>query len=403
MSNPDFFARQARIEDAIAGLPRNPDTGAVTVPNLDKLKAILIAGAIPGVREKIFFSKPEDLGDPNSDRSEADIVARVTAYLYDRAPLNHWDRDVAERMFPLDVFYESLEDKVINGNFVVDSSGAAVYNWGTLTMNDQSWISVYNTTLTMTATSLIRNGSAPAGQYDFNILGKTGTTGNTGATVGAGGVGNQGSRGSCDGGGGIGEENGGPGGTGATGTAGGSGFPGATGSPSLAASITFTTGWTGAANLTVTTRSGTGGAGGNGSPGGAGGTGGSGGDGVTCACEGTGGGNGGNGGRGGTGGAGGNGGNAVNANGTVSIFVPAALVAKITSQPSPVPGGSPGTPASGGPGGAGGGGGGGGKHHGGGGGGSQGATGPGGGQGTGGQGGGTQNPGNPATITVSPV
>ena len=352
----------------------------INVPNVDALKALIEPGSEPADRQAVgrLLLGAAPPPHPDADASQQAIVNRVHAYLYGVGDLASSDRQRIAGAFPLAVKTASYPNKVINDVWELGTSqpGIVVVNVGTLTMNPNSAVVVRNSILQFSVDTIVRDGAAPSGYYDFNILGVTGGAGTPGGGSGGGGAGNRGSGGTCSSPGVAGSA-GGDGQRGTTGPTGAAGHTGGDGLPSLPATLSITTGITGsAAQITFMTSSGAGGTGGAGGQGGVGGPGGPGGDGATCGCEGTRGGNGGPGGAGGSGGQGGTGGNGVPAAGNIVIKAPARLASRIapavkrTAPPGP---GGPG--GGGGGGGPGGGGGSGGKHESDGGGGGEGAAG----------------------------
>lgn len=394
MKKLDFFARSEKLGHSAAALKKGESiTSKISVPSIERLKEIFDNGGTP--EEKI--SRTQNLfGKAAKGNVNDDFLQRVNNYLFGDTPLNEGDTALLSQAFPMELTAVSADDYTFNGrNDLGTSQSPVILNYGTVTMNDQAYITIQNTPLQFTCDTLVRNGSAPSGYGDFNILGATGGVGNTGETGTTGGNGSGGKNGNCSSAGIAGDsgQNGSPGNKGGTG---GTGFTGSQGLPSQMAEITITTALN-AASLTILTRSGTGGQGGIGGKGGTGGNGGKGGNGATCGCTGSGAGNGNSGGQGGPGGQGGQGGNAVDAAANITVLVPSGDISKVFPQKLQAPAGSGGNGGPGGNGGSGGGKGSGGKHNG------DGSTGAGGGKGaTGGQGLQGTVAGQPATINVQP-
>jgi hypothetical protein len=397
----DFYARAERLGHSVDQLRAgHAITSIIHVPNVDALKGLIDPQANTADRQalgrQLLGTAP--LPHPDADASHQALVSRVHAYLYDMAGLAATDKQRVSSAFPLAVHTESSPNKTITGLWELGTSqsGVVVVNVGTLTMQPGSAVVVRNSILQFTVDTVVRQGTAPSGYYDFNVLGVTGSVGGVGSPAGQGGSGERGAGGTCSSPG-IAGSAGGDGQRGTAGPTGGSGHTGSDGLPSMPATISITTDISGpASQLTIYTSSGGGGTGGTGGQGGLGGPGGPGGNGANCGCEGTRGGHGGPGGPGGPGGQGGTGGNAVPAAGNVVIKLPSKLASRIapavkrTAQPGP--GGAGGAGGQGGPGGGGGGGG---KHESGGDGGGQGAAGS---QGPSGPSGGQT--GGPAEVTV---
>jgi hypothetical protein len=214
-----------------------------------------------------------------------------------------------------------------------------------------------STPLHFSCTSLLREGSPPAGYGDFNILGATGAPVPTPPTPPPAAQAAAGAPGQCSSAG-IAGEGGGPGSPGLQqGTAGAAGRVGSNGIASAIATISIRNSLAFRVapkqQLVVATQPGPGGQGGDGGQGGPGQHGGNGGNGATCDCTGNNGGGAGAGGMGGTGGRAGDGGNGTAAAGNIAVLLPRGTSTSVVHAVStPAPPGQPGNPGPGGPGGA---------------------------------------------------
>jgi len=323
------------IEDLQAGKEIHT---AISIPDVDALRSLL-RNDLPSST----IEGPEDAGElanlylqsEEDDISEAAILGRVSAFIYDDVPLSDADRLRIQHLFPMELTALSADSKTINSPWTVgNSQSLVVINLGTLNMENGSCIYCIHTPLQFTVDNFVRNGAPPSGTaFDIGILGVTGGTGGTGNAGGTGGSGGSGGVGTCSSPG-IAGDAGGRGQTGSIGATGGVGDTGLDGLASLNAYITINQQISGTPGIiTVFTKSGAGGTGGTGGTGGAGGTGGPGGAGKTCGCEGTNGGPGGVGGNGTVGGTGGTGGNGV-PGGNVIITVPGGQTSKIMPLPA---------------------------------------------------------------------
>lgn len=366
MPKQTFFQRAEKLGHSVDRLKAGYAIRShVTIPDVDALRDFLDDGSDSDARA---VNETRLCGDdpppPQSDASQGAILRRVHAFVYGNTELSDQDRELVSQAFPMQL--EAVSDpapQTYSGRNVLATSGnPVVFNFSTVTFNDQAYVTIYNTPLTFTCDNIVRNGAPPTGFGDFNILGATGGTGTTGPVGSAGGAGGGGKDGNCSSAG-IAGDSGQNGNTGTVGNTGTSGGTGNAGLASLPATITITNGFTGTSNLIVLTRSGTGGIGGQGGTGGQGGQGGKGGNGATCGCTGSGAGNGAPGGTGGAGGPGGMGGNATAAAGNIIVKVPAAQANSIIQLMYTAPPGAGGTGGAGGAGGAGGGAGSGGKHN----------------------------------------
>lgn len=401
MKKLSFYERAEKLGHSAEGLKAGHKIASViSIPNIEELRKLLDDGSSDEDRAKreetLFGHIP--LTSPETDTSDAGLLRRVHSYVYGNGALADSDREIIGQAFPLDVFAESAANVTYDVPTNLGTSQLMItLNYGTVTINDQACVSVYNSTLNYTMDTLVRNGTPPAGMGDFNILGVTGGTGPAGAAGATGGNGSTGKAGNCSSAGIAGDsgQNGTVGNTGGTGGVGVAGFDGL---PSMPATITINQSIQNTNSIIVFTASGGGGTGGVGGQGGTGGIGGNGGNGATCGCTGSGAGNGVNGGVGGNGGTGGQGGNGVNASGNVIVNVPATYLNDINGISGPASPGVGGAGGTGGVGGAGGGGGSGGKHNGNGSGGSTGGNGTNGAKGVQG----TQT-GTPATIIPKPI
>lgn len=352
MKKLNFYQRAAKLGHPAEGL-RTGVTAVLEVASVDALRELLDNGLSEAERE----AREEELfgNVPRNTPGEAGLLRRVQGYLYGNTPLSADDRERIKQAFPVKVFTESAEDPVLSGpNDWGTSVGLVIKNYGTVTMNDQAYVTIQNSPLQLTMDNLIRKGTPPAGWGDFNIRGATGPAVGASPAGSTGGDGGTGTNGDCSSVGIAGKSgsNGKPGSTGSTGP---TGTAGNDGLASMNAEITVTTKISGASSIFISTRSGTGGVGGAGGKGGNGGKGGTGGNGATCECTGSGAGNGGDGGRGGDGGPGGPGGNGTNAAGSIRVKVPTGQVGMIVANKFTAPvgdGGAGGAPGAGGGGGA---------------------------------------------------
>jgi hypothetical protein len=400
MARLNFYERAAKFGHSADSLKEgNYVSSVISVSSMDELKALLDDGSTKEERAaaKKALMGSSDMESATIDNSNEALLKRVHAHVFADQPLAASDQESLSQAFPLKLMAISAPNVTYpKGETSLGTSQLLLtFNYGTVTMQDQSFVTVYNSTLNYTMDTLIRNGTPPPGRGDFNVLGVTGGTGGQGGQGNVGGNGSAGTPGNCSSAG-IAGASGQNGGTGSAGQSGGTGNNGGNGLPSMPATITITNSVQ-ANSIIIFSASGAGGTGGKGGQGGAGGNGGGGGNGATCGCTGSGAGNGGNGGTGGQGGQGGPGGNAVNAAGNVKVVVPQRFSPLFNSAKgiaAPGPGGAGGP---GGSGGAGGGAGSGGKHNGNGSGGSTGGAGNAGPTGASG----TQS-GLPADIIVTP-
>jgi hypothetical protein len=320
-----FLERAAKFGHSIEALKAGMTVSTtIEVNNVDQLKEVL---SDTGEEQDMNIGKLlfEKIPMPDADdESPNAVLRRVNDFIYNGGDLSAADRTQITNGFPMEVVLTSAPDYTPKEPVIINSPAKPmVYNYGTLTLNNGIYFSVYQTVVTFNIDKVVRvgsNGNPNIG--DFNIFGATGTAGDTGDTGATGTTGANGSKGTCTSGGGIAGDKGGNGGTGATGATGGPGTPGNPGQPSMQATININNEVSG--NLYFFTRSGTGGNGGHGGKGGRGGTGGNGGKGASCGCECTNGGNAGNGGTGGIGGTGGNGANGVNAAGNIVVTIPSS-------------------------------------------------------------------------------
>jgi hypothetical protein len=397
MQKLSFYERAEKLGHSVASLKAgNKISSVISVANVDELKKLLDHGESESERANRELNLFRDQIDPNSHTTDG-LLRKVNAYVYGNGSLSSSDRQLVDAAFPLQVLAVSDNNPVFTVPTDLGTSQTLIVaNYGTATIEDQACLNVHNSTLELTMDNLIRNGTAPQGLGDFNILGVPGNTGNQGATGATGGEGSNGTNGYCSSAGiaGPGGTNGKEGNQGQQGVQGEQGGPGL---PSMAATITINQSIQGP-KIVVYTQSGAGGTGGQGGQGGIGGKGGNGGDGVTCGCTGNGAGSAGPGGPGGPGGVGGSGGNGVNANGNIIVKVPSAYLNQIATVSNIAPYGAPGEGGPGGAGGAAGSAGTGGKHNGDGNGAGPGGIGPVGTRGTSGT-----ITGNPATISVMPL
>jgi hypothetical protein len=399
MKQSKFFARAEQMGHSVEHLKAgHAIRSTITIPDVDALREFMQDDSDAGQREQTQRLMIGGAGGAEDDASEAAMMRRVYAFVYGNSELADEDRERIEAAFPLEVQTESVPDVRYTGKNVLATSAAPlVLNYGTVTFDDQAYVTVYNTPLTFTCDSIVRNGSPPPGFGDFNILGATGATGSVGDVGTAGTKGTNGSNGNCSSAG-IADRSGSNGNTGTSGGTGTTGGSGKNGLASMPATINITRGFSVADSLYVLTRSGTGGVGGTGGTGGVGGAGGNGGNGATCGCTGSGAGNGAPGGSGGAGGNGGMGGAGTNAAGNIVVKLPAAQTGQVIGLAENAPPGGGGAGGKGGSGGAGGSKGSGGKHNGDGNSGSAGSIGA---TGTVGM----QGPGmgNPATVSALPI
>lgn len=328
-----FYDRAKKYGHSIEAIKAGMTVSStITVNNVDQLKGIFDE-QITDPEHKIGTLLFQGIPVPDDmDGSMRAVLRRVNAFIYEGTELSAADREKIANGFPMQVEFTSSENFEPTAPVIINSpTQPKVYNYGTLTLNQGIYVSVYQTTVTFNIDEVVRNGdNGNPNIGDFNIFGATGTAGPTGSVGSTGGTGSAGSKGTCKSGGGISDKAGGAGGTGITGGTGGPGNPGKDGHPSQQATITINDGITG--NVLFFTRSGTGGAGGPGGTGGRGGTGGNGGKGATCGCECTNGGNAGNGGTGGIGGQGGNGGNGVNAAANIVVTIPASVADQVSKN-----------------------------------------------------------------------
>jgi hypothetical protein len=350
MSKLNFFERAAKFGHSADALKAGHDISSeISVPNLDELKKLLDDGS--SAEEKSSFAG--SLGAaPNDSDPQSGLLSRVNAHIFGNAPLSADDEAMVKQAFPLTVLTLSAENKTYpKGENCLGKSQLIINcNYGTVTMDDQSYVTVYNSTLNYTMDTLVRNGKPPAQWGDFNILGTTGTTGGVGDGGAKGGTGSTGKGGNCSSAG-IAGSPGEDGKKGDDGKEGGVGNTGGTGLPSMAATIRINNEIKGTNSVIIYSCSGAGGQGGTGGTGGEGGKGGDGGDGATCGCTGSACGNGVNGGAGGTGGTGGRGGDGIDGQGKINIFVQkkfSSYIQKVYGDAKPGQGGTGGTGGTGG-------------------------------------------------------
>lgn len=344
-SNMTFYDRAKLLghsaEDLKNGLTVRSEWVCKTLEELKEKMLLLAPGDVESIGRQLFAGIPCN----DNDVSAEGVTRRVNEYIYNDAKLSDADRKAAQNAFPVTINLTSVANYTPTVPVLIHNpSSPQVFNYETLTLNDQIYINVYNTIVTYTMDKFVRNGSSGNNALgDINILGFTGATGASVDSGSTGGTGSDGQKGTCKDGGGISDKPGGNGGKGHTGGTGDPGNNGSDGLPSYAATITISSEITG--NLFMIARSGTGGAGGVGGQGGRGGTGGDGGKGASCGCECTNGGNAGDGGTGGTGGQGGNGGNGVNAAANVVVYIPESYASQVNHSTLTAP---PGTQGSGG-------------------------------------------------------
>jgi len=341
MKNLNFYERAAKLGHSVARLKAGQTVSStISIPDVEALRAFFDNGLTyeeRATRENLMFG-----GIPvkslEEDPTEVGILRRVNAYIFGNATLSEYDREQCRYAFPVMIDATSAPDTTYSAGQTDLGASLGIIkqcNFGTVTMDDQAYITIENTVLEYTMDNLVRNGAPPTGLGDFNILGATGATGPAGPPGSVGGSGQPGKDNSGD-----------AGGSGSPGTTGTMGGQGGDGLPSLAATITITTSITGAASIIIQSQSGVGGIGGAGGAGGAGGVGGRGGSGGTSGCKGNSGGCGGLGGTGGTGGSGGTGGNGINAAGNTIVCLPTQFMSSIVPSYLSAP------PGNGGPGGA---------------------------------------------------
>jgi hypothetical protein len=398
----NFYERAAKLGHSVDALKAGHQISSViSVPNVDELKNLMDDGSSPEERaakhSAMFAAAPASKTAP-TDAADPAVLNKVHEYVFGNGELSDADRKLIEPAFPVNVLAVSAANVTYNVPTTLGISQTLItLNYGTVTINDGACVNVYNSQLNYTMDTLIRNGKAPQGLGDFNILGVDGTSPTAPTTPGStGSAGGNGQDGSCSSAGIA-----GPSGTnGSTGGVGGVGITGGNGSnglPSKPATITINQSIQSASPIVIYTRSGAGGNGAAGGPGGTGGVGGNGGNGASCGCTGSGAGNGATGGQGGTGGTGGNGGNAVNADPSGIIVVYTPDIRKVVGTSDIANPGKAGSGGNGGSGGAGGNGGSGGKHNSNGSGGAKGGPGNKGADGKDGTG-----TGNPAVIQIKP-
>ncbi|MGL5891389.1 MAG: hypothetical protein ACRC3B_15980, partial [Bacteroidia bacterium] len=264
MAKLDFYQRAEKLGHSVDALKKGLTINSVvSVPNVETLREIYDDGLEAherDAREQAMFGHIP-VTSAADDMSTAGITRRVQAHVYGNSPLSDADRKAIQGAFPMSIMAVSSEDQTWTGltNLGVSTS-PVILNYGTLTMADQSYAVIQNTSLSLTADALVRQGTAPSSQSDFNILGVTGANGGQGATGSTGSNGTNGKNGNCSSAG-IAGDSGQNGTTGGTGGIGVYGYNGGNGLPSLSANITFATGFTGATNITVFTQSGNGGTG----------------------------------------------------------------------------------------------------------------------------------------------
>lgn len=358
MKNCDFYERARMLGHPVENLKRGERIiSIIEVQSLEELKNFVRTWTIEDGGELLSSS----IG--NDDSFEGKLLYKVMAYLYGNEELTPNEVKWAEAAFPVKIYTESAEDRLFKEPTELNTGEVlCVYNFGTVTLENQAYLYMTNGSLKLTMDNLVRNGKAPSEHYDFEILGKEGVLGGTGAEGSAGDHVNDGKNGNCSSVGVAGDA----GESGEVGKTGGEGKPGLRGGdgiPSMDAEIFISQRITTKQPITVYNCSGVGGKGGKGGTGGKGSDGGKGGDGATCDCTGSGAGNGGNGGNGGIGGVGGQGGNGADAAGNVLIYVPAGLIDSVKTYRKEASPGDGGDGGDGGVGGAGGAKGTGGKHN----------------------------------------
>lgn len=362
-TSPDFWsiAKTLGHDQALKAGSKEVRTNIVP-ENLERARAIFSrAGADERAkRQKIFFDRighRQRRPEGRHDRAFSYILADGQVTPDDEAP-------VAGYLKNLKVEAISIEDKTLGPNEVWNlgtSTNPVVINLKTLTMEAGSRIEIFNTILSFSCETIVRNGStglsAAAANYDFGIFGVTPPPPAVAATGGTGGPGVAGANGTCKCSNTEPGDNGKKGDFGGQGGEGAPGAPGDNGLPALAAEITILKGLAGTSGtLAIKTQGGAGGTGGKGGKGGTGGVGGRGGNGARCTGTCTNGGDGGPGGTGGLGGPGGQGGNGVTAE-DVLVTVPDEVVKRIfriLSTSEAGDGGAGGDPGDGGAGGDGG-------------------------------------------------
>lgn len=327
MNQKNFLERAEQLGHSLERLQKGHKISTViSVPNVEELKALLDDGS----NEESKQLKSSRLFDGISDEGpEARILKKVYSYVYGNGSLDENDHKELSHIFPIDVLATSAADETYKGwkNLGVSQLNVIV-NIGTLTMEDQSYVTVQNSTLTFTVDKLIRQGSAPAGKADFSVLGLAGKNGGIADKGEDGGKGDDGKGGNCSSAG-IAGDSGQNGVGGGTGKVGNTGPAGTVGLPSMPAIINIKNSLEVNGQFTILSESGSGGAGGVGGVGGKGGKGGKGGDGASCGCTGSGAGNGATGGTGGDGGVGGKGANGADAAGNVIVNVHSDYLSKV--------------------------------------------------------------------------
>lgn len=352
MSTQNFLERAATFGHSADALKAGHAlTSEISVSSIDELKNLLNDGSTPdeqAARSESFLASAK-ASDADPDQA---LLNRINAHVFGNAPLSKDDATILKQAFPMKVTAVSAENiSYPAGETKLGVSQLIVtYNYGTVTMADQAFLTCYNSTLSYTMDTLVRNGKPPANRGDFNILGITGGTGTVGNTGPNGGDGSNGSGGNCSSAG-IAGAPGGPGNNGDAGKVGGVGNTGGNGLPSMPATIRINKEIKNTTSIIIYSCSGPGGVGGVGGTGGNGGKGGNGGNGATCGCTGSACGNGANGGAGGTGGQGGQGGNGVDGNGKINVYVPknfSSYIQKVSGDAAPGTGGGGGAGGNGG-------------------------------------------------------
>lgn len=296
-------------------------TFQVTLNSLQELKELLYA---PGETQTV---------NRNSlDGSLEEILLQKTMlYVWEgKDTFEGEEKKWVESVFPLTLPVMQTEDYVIEKDLPIENETYYIGNFKKVTLKKGICISVINTPFEFHAEEFVREGTAPAGKADFNIIGKSGGNGTDRGQGALGKHGKAGDGGNCSSAGIAGDSGkaGENAGAGDKGEKGGKGMDGSL-PPKATIQINQLTG-----RLAISSQTGAGGNGGKGGKGGNGGDGGKGGDGANCGCTGSRGGNGGNagsGGQGGQGGDGGDGGDGRGATGIITVSVPAGDADKVSS------------------------------------------------------------------------
>lgn len=306
--------------------PNTTETFQITINSLEELKEL--------------FHVPEEVQTDNLDSAPVSLNDSLEKRLLQKTILYAWEgrntfegeeKKWVESAFPLTLPVVQLEEYVIDQDLNIDNQAFYIGNLGKVTLKPDKCINVINTHFEFNADEFVREGDAPTGKGDFNIIGKKGEDGKTGGIGAPGAHGRPGNGGNCSSAGVAGD----PGEAGGNAEAAEEGKEGSRGidgylPPKAAIKIKQRL----IGRLIISSQTGAGGNGGTGGAGGKGGNGGNGGNGATCMCTGSRGGNGGNagrGGKGGQGGDGGNGGDGRGATGVITVSVPGSDADKVSS------------------------------------------------------------------------